>query len=362
MLNQPAKLEPLAFEDIEGFAEDDLHRAFSAFRTSARQMLQRSFSTKCLGADGKRLKALGESALGLGEVEARRARQFFEENFQPHRIVSQETGLLTGYFEPEVDAARAPDERFRYPLYERPDDLIDLRDHNRPAHIDASYRFGKQATDGIGFFSDRRAIDAGALNGRGLEIAWLADRVDQFFIHVQGSSRLRFADGTGTRLTYAAKSGHPYTSLGKILCERLDASPEEMTADRLAIWMREHPEKLDELLANNRSYIFFREVEEQPDDEGPIGAAGCPLVSGRSLAVDRTLHTFGTPVWVATRQPFVNSAESLRRLMVAHDTGSAITGSARGDIFVGSGAEAGLVAGKIRHEMEMITLLPREKS
>ena len=126
--------------------------------------------------------------------------------------------------------------------------------------------------------------------------------------------------------------------------------------------MREHPEKLDELLANNRSYIFFREVEDQADDEGPIGAAGCPLVPGRSLAVDRTLHTFGTPVWISTRQPFVNSAEPLRRLMVAHDTGSAIIGPARGDIFIGSGTEAGLIAGKVRHQMEMITLLPRETS
>ena len=359
---QPARLVPLEFGDIQGWQEDKLGEAFMAFCASARQMMCQPYPTKPLGADSETLNLLAFAALELGEATAERARAFFEDNFLPHRIVSAQTGFLTGYFEPEAVAARKPDTTYRYPLYRRPDDLIDLRDHNRPDHMDGSYRFGRQTVDGIGYFHDRAAIDAGALDSQGLEIAWLTDRVDQFFIHIQGSARLRFTDGETMRVTYAAKSGHPYTSLGKLLCERLDVAPEEMTADRLAAWMRGHPEQLDELLANNRSYIFFREVEGLSSDQGPIAAAGCPLIPGRSLAVDRTLHTFGTPIWVATRDSFVDSDKSLRRLMVAHDTGSAIVGPGRGDIFMGTGVEAGSLAGKVRHQIDMITLLPRERS
>ncbi len=357
---RPAKLVPVTFNDMEGWGEDNLAEAFNAFRVSAKQMQRDAFPTKSLGVSGTRLREVALLALDMGEVGESRVRAFFEENFVPHQVVSDQRGFLTGYYEPEVEAAQKPDAIYRYPLYRRPDELVDLRDHNRPQHMDASYRFGRKTDQGIGCFFDRAAIDSGALDGRGLEIAWLADRVDQFFIHVQGSARLRFSDGKTMRVAYAAKSGHPYTSLGKLLCERLNVSPEDMTADRLADWMRNNPDKLDEFLSNNRSYIFFRETDDRTGAEGPIGAAGCPLTAGRSLAVDRTIHTFGTPVWVSSRQSFVNSDDPLKRLMIAQDTGSAIVNPARGDIFIGSGAEARLLAGKVRHEIDMTVFLPRE--
>ncbi len=356
---QPAKLEAVAFGDIVGWSEDSLTEAFRAFQASARQMVETPFPTKSLGINGIRLKEVADIALTSGQLDQKKARSFFEQHFTPHRIVSGQNGFLTGYFEPVVEAARKPDATYRYPLYRRPDDLIDLRDHNRPSHMDPSYRFGRKTDEGIDYFFDRAAIDSGALDDQGLEIAWLADRVDQFFVHVQGSAWLRFRDDQMMRVTYAAKAGHPYTSLGKLLCQRLGVPPAEMTADRLADWMRANPDELDEVLANNRSYIFFREVE-QNKEEGPIGAADCPLIAGRSLAIDRTAHTFGTPVWISSHAPFVDSGQPLRRLMIAHDTGSAIVGPARGDIFIGSGAQAGLLAGKVRHEIDMIVFVPRE--
>lgn len=362
MLAQPAQLEAVSYGDIEGWREDGLAPAFEAFCQSARRMLDGPYSTKALGADSSRLKRLGELALSCSGGDASQAREFFEQNFQPHRVTASQPGFLTGYFEPEVVASRSPNSINRYPLFRRPDDLIDLRDNNRPADMDPGYRFGRATSNGVQPYHDRAAIDGGVLEGRGLEIAWLADRVDQFFIHVQGAARLRFSDELTTRVTFAGKSGHPYTSLGKVLCERLNVSPPEMTADRVATWMRRNPDQLDGLLAQNRSYIFFREIEDQPADEGPIAAAGCPLTPGCSLAVDRTLHTFGTPIWIATREAFVDSTEPLRRLMIAQDTGSAITGPCRGDIFLGSGQAAGFLAGQVRHEMDMITLLPRENS
>ena len=162
------------------------------------------------------------------------------------------------------------------------------------------------------------------------------------------------------RVTYAAKSGHPYTSVAKVLCAQTGIAPETMTADRLADWMRAHPDQIDSLLAHNKSYIFFREGEGLSVDEGPVAAAKVPLIAGRSLAIDRLIHPFGTPFWVATSQPLAMQQQPFARLMMAHDTGSAIVGAARGDLFMGSGDDAGLVAGRIRHRAAMTVLVPKK--
>jgi membrane-bound lytic murein transglycosylase A len=198
----------------------------------------------------------------------------------------------------------------------------------------------------------------GALAGRKLELVWLRDPVDAFFIHVQGAARIALPDGRTLRVTYAAKSGHAYTPIGRVLIET-DALPREnVTMQAIRAWLAAHPDEAAGVMAKNRSYIFFRKAPVDDAVLGPIAAAKVPLVAGRSLAVDRTVHTFHTPVFVETTLP---SGAPFRHLAIAHDTGSAIVGPARGDIFFGSGAAAGDVAGAMRAAGRFIALLPRTR-
>jgi len=288
------------------------------------------------------------------------AKRFFETRFQPREILDD--GFLTGYFEPELAASLTQSTEFPIPLLRQPPELTEVDDKNCPQGWNREIRFARKTEDGLEEFFDRSDIQAGALSGRGLELVWLQNKVDTFFVHVQGSARLMLDNGDVMRVTYAAKSGHHYTSLGKILCVRLNLPAAKMTADVLRQWMFEHPDELDDFLAQNRSYIFFKQIEGLQPNAGPVAAAKVPLVAGRSLAVDRTLHTFGTPIWIMPQRSLAAQGLQIPRLMMAHDTGSAITGPARGDVFVGTGNEAGLIAGKIRHKATLLVLDPLPKS
>ncbi|MEO1399144.1 MAG: MltA domain-containing protein, partial [Pseudomonadota bacterium] len=313
---------------------------------------------------GGMIQTLASKAAKLLPASADVARHFFETHFTPVTVTEAGVeakpypGFLTGYFEPVVSASRTRSDAFPIPLYARPHDLIDVDDTNRSEKLPADYRFGRLLEGEIVPFFDRREINAGALDGRGLEMAFVNDLVTAFFIHVQGSGKLVFEDGSSQRITFAAKAGHPYTSLGKVLCDILQMDPSTMTADFLARWMRDNPNRLEDFLAHNRSYIFFEEENQSRPDQGPVAAAKLPLMAGRSLAVDRRLHTFGTPIWVMTKRPLPDNHKPLRRLMVAHDTGSIIQGVQRGDFFAGSGDEAGSIAGRMRNACSMVVLKP----
>lgn len=363
-------LLPTTFEALDGWSNDNHGVAMEAFLSSARWMVNQPYKTKTLGICGEQLRELALDALGQFEgadgMDVQAARSFFEKNFQPHLIETENKpdgpdGFLTGFFEPVVKASRVRSSRFSIPLYRRPEDLVDIDDTNRPADMDPYFRFARQTKHGLTEYFDRGAINNGALTDKGLELAYVEDTVDAFFIHVQGAAKLELEQGGSMRITFAAKSGHPYTSLAKLICERENIRPSSMTADVLAHWMRSHPDELDDLLACNRSYIFFREVKDLNPDSGPIAAAKVPLVAGRSLAVDKKYHTFGTPIWANTHETLPGSGIPLRRLMIAHDTGSAIAGVSRADIFMGSGDEAGMIAGRIRHTLEMAVLVPKDR-
>lgn len=356
-------LERLAFQDIKGWGQDDHLAAWQAFHKSAQRMGSAPPKTRGLGIDGTRLAALSGAALELGKgISSTAARAFFEQHFTPYAMLgdakNDEDGFVTGFFEPEVVASRVPTDRFRYPLYARPADLVDVSDANRPVDMDPATRFARDTGSSLVEYCDRAAIQAGALEGQGLEIAWLESLQDQFFIHVQGAARLKLTNGDLLRVTFAAKSGHPYTSLAKTLCAQDKIDPAWMTSDRLLNWMAQDEARALALLAHNRSYIFFKTVDQSDPLEGPIAAAKVPLTAYRSLAVDRTLHTFGTPIWVSTSAPLPGESDPFARLMVAQDTGSAITGPRRGDIFCGTGAEAGLQAGRIRMGAAFTLLIP----
>jgi membrane-bound lytic murein transglycosylase A len=352
-------LRAIAFSEIAGWREDSHEAALAAFLVSARSIADAPPKTRALGIDGVMLQRAALSGLELKSGRSSSACAFFERHFAPHRIDAD--GFITGYYEPEVAASLMPGGDFTVPLYSRPHDLVEVRPGDAPAGWDCDMRLGRLSEQGIVPYFDRHAIEDGALAGRGLEIAWLADPVDAFFIHVQGSARLRLTDATTLRIAFDGKSGHPYTSIGRLAVERGLLAREAADKDGLEDWLKGHRREGRALMCENRSFIFFR-ATGQNDTDGPIGAAGVPLVPGRSLAVDRTLHTFHTPVWVDV--PALADGDRpgrpFRRLMVAHDTGSAIVGPARGDIFVGSGTAAGSAAGRIRHAATMITLVPKD--
>jgi membrane-bound lytic murein transglycosylase A len=347
--DQSRLLPEIRFADLPGWPGDDHLAAFQAFRRGA---LAGSLpKTRALGIDGAGFAAAFQSALALGGDPApEAARAFFEDHFRPCRIGAE--GFVTGYFEPEVEASTERTERFSVPIHARPPELVEVDDENRPARWDREMRFAGLFGDRLLPYADRRAIDHGFLDGRGLELAFLADPVDAFFIHIQGSARLKMTDGSVRRISYAGKTGHAYTSIGRLAVQRGYLSLEGADKAGLESWLKSDPLAGRALMHENRSYIFFQVSPGLGPDDGPLGAAHVPLSPLRSLAVDRTLMTFHTPVWV-------DAAElGFRQLMIAQDTGSAIVGPARGDIYFGSGDEAGERAGKVRHPASMVALVP----
>jgi membrane-bound lytic murein transglycosylase A len=364
MSDPAADLVPLAFADLAGWATAGHAAALAAFARQAEAWGEGAPKTRALGIDGTALARLAREARRLDGPDEATARAFFERHFAPHRFVPRDgRAFLTGYFEPELEGSRRPSARFTVPLLARPDDLVDVDDANRPAGLDPSYAFARRTAAGLVPCFDRAEIEAGALAGRGLELVYLADPVDVFFVHVQGSVRIRLVEGGVMRLAYAAKAGHPYTSIAKVLIARGEATAEAMTADVLRAWLKSHPDEAPALMRTNRSYVFFAEQPDLDPELGAVAAAKVQLTPGVSLAVDRTLHTFGTPIFLDADLPLGRdgAVTPVRRLMVAQDTGSAIVGAARGDVFVGLGPEAGRRAGLVRHEPRaFVVLVPRD--
>jgi membrane-bound lytic murein transglycosylase A len=319
----------LSFAEVGGWSADRHDEALDTFL--------RSCAARGAGDGVKTLCPAARQAAAKGRDGAR---AFFEANFTPYRITSGEgrRGFVTGYFEPEVEGALRASREFSAPLYRLPP--------------------GRSAGS-TSPFATRAEIESGALAGQGLELAFVRDRVEAFFIHVQGSARIRLAEGGVLRVAFAGKNGQPYTSIGKVLIDRGEVARKDMSAQRLRRWLEDNPGRADEVMAQNRSFIFFRKLADQDPALGPRGAQGVALAAGRSLAVDRKFHAFGTPVWLDGVLPRADgSPENVRRLMIAQDTGSAIVGPARGDIFFGSGDAAGARAGLTQHTVDFIVLWP----
>lgn len=356
---------PLSFPDLPGWAQDDHRAALAAFLRHCGEPAASAETDRPTGRLGisplalRRACQAGTGAAADGSDEA--ARGFFETMFEPRRVLAD--GFVTGYFEPEYAGARHRDATHATPLLRRPENLVAVDDANRPAHLPAGAPFAMRRPDGsLVPPPDRGEIMDGALSGRGLELVWLADPVDAFYVHVQGSARIRLKEGGVMRVGYAGKTGHPYSAIGRVMIERGLAEPGTVTMDVLRGWLARNSGEVDAVLRRNRSYIFFREVVEAGPADGPVGAAGLPLVAGRSLAVDAAFHAYGTPVFVSADLPAGTdgSPEPFRRLMIAEDTGSAIVGAARGDIFFGSGPKAGALAGGVQHRADMVVLVPRD--
>jgi membrane-bound lytic murein transglycosylase A len=282
-------------------------------------------------------------------------REFIEARFEPF---AAGTGIMTGYYEPILRGATAPDEVFRTPLLARPPDLVEQPAPGNPLRR----RYGMMVEGRLEPFHDRAAIDGGALAGRGLELVWVDDPADAFFLHIQGSGRVILPDGQLLRVGYAGQNGRGYVPVGRLLIERGEIPRERMSMQAIRAWIAEAGhERATELLRANPSYVFFRKVEELTPEQGPIGAMGVPLTPSRSVAVDRAHIPLGAPMFVTVRDPAApRDAPPAGRLVVAQDTGGAIRGPARTDFFWGWGAEAGERAGRMRDEAAVFVLLPRQ--
>jgi membrane-bound lytic murein transglycosylase A len=346
---------------MPGWADDDHLAAFLALRRCAWHVLTKPYRSGALGIDFAAFSSTYDEARNAPPADRLAAREFFERHFAPARVLPETggSGFVTGFYEPEAEASPDGTEKYRFPLLSRPADLTDIDDDNRPLGMDPYLAFARETPDGLVEYFDRAAIEQGALAGKGLEIAWLADPVDVFFIHVQGAARLNMTDGRLIRVTYAAKTGQRFTGPGKILAELGEIPLENVTMQTIRAWFRKNPQRIDEILWKNRSYIFFREAAVDDAALGPIAAAKVPLTPGRSIAVDRLLHTFGTPFYIDAPSLTAFDGKPFRRLMVAQDTGSAITGRARGDLFAGSGYAAGEIAGVVRNAADFFALVPR---
>ncbi|WP_425319940.1 murein transglycosylase A [Agrobacterium rosae] len=356
-------LEEVSFDELSGWQTDDPSALFPAMHSVLEHLSHgKRYRTGALGLEADDLVPLLEKADSANLTDALSARRFFEAECLPFKIspASGRSGFVTAFYEPELEVSATPDAVWKYPIYRRPADLIDLDETNRPSDIDPYYAFGLERDGTISPYPDRGEIDRGYLDGRGLEIAWARSKVDLFFVHVQGAARLRFADGTIKRITYAAKAGHPFSPIGRLLLDKGELHPATISMQTIRAWLGEHPDQVDEVLWQNRSYIFFREAAVEGLELGPVAAAKVPLIAGRSLAVDRLIHTFGFPFFISSKSlTHLDGGHSFGRLMLALDTGSAIVGPARGDIFTGSGDEAGELAGTVRNDADFYILIPR---
>lgn len=304
------------------------------------------------------------AALPKGNVEF--ARHYFETFFLPYIATAdgRAEGLFTGYFEMELKGSWLRTDANITPIYERPPELVDANLGDFQSDLKGKRLSGKVVGGRFVPFDNRSEIEAGALSGRGLELMWVNNPIDAFFLHVQGSGRVVMDDGSIVRVGYAAKNGHAYKSIGRELIKMGELTRERVSMQSIRAWLKDHPGRGAELMARNPSFIFFRVVEgalkSVGKEQGPVGAQGIPLTPGRSLAIDRRYISLGIPIWLDTTDP-VQHGEPIRKLVIAQDTGSAIKGPVRGDLFWGFGPRAALQAGLMKQPGHYFLLLPRKK-
>ena len=357
-VSKELRLTPARFSDLPGWGEDRMAAALPALQRSCSRLL-RSDPAAPIGP-----KSVGGTAADwrepcgalTAEADEAAVRSWIEAWFTPVQVSAgaEPEGLFTGYYEVELDGARTPSPGFTVPLYRRPPDLLSANLGSFADDLAGRTIFGRVEGERFVPYAARAEIEAGALAGRGLELFWVADPVEAFLLHIQGSGRLRLAEGGTTRVGFAAANGHPFDGIGRVLIDRGLLPKDQASMPEIRDWLGAHPEQGREIMLLNRRYIFFREIE----GEGPIGAEGVALTPGRSLAVDTGLLPLGAPVWLDTHWPG-EPQRPLRRLMVAQDTGSAIKGPVRGDFFWGSGEPALAEAGRMKSAGRYWFLLPR---
>ena len=350
-------LTPIGFDSIKTWASDNHQAALEAFQRSAQEIISQGHCFKRDAAYGGQREdwlAVCQSAL-----DTTSARDFFESEFRALRVHDQARpeGLYTGYYEPEAQGSLIETSEFQVPIYAKPDDLVTFAADEIAS---SNLTYGQRVNGKPEHYFSRNEIEHGALKNKGLEICWLKSWVDAFFMHIQGNGRIVLPEGKVIRLSYAAKNGHPYTGIGSVLLAMGVGTPQTMSMQLLRNWMADNPSKTRDLLWSNKSFVFFRTLEIENETLGAIGAGKVNLTPLRSLAVDRSYWQFGTPLFIETNEPpeAVETNKPFNHLMIAQDTGTAIRGIIRGDVFWGWGDKAALNAGHMKSQGSMVALLP----
>lgn len=341
-------LTPVEWEAVEGWLLDDPTPAHEAFVKGCSSLKKRSeWSSVC-------------AAAAKLDPRSDNIRAFFEQHFTPHQVRNpdgSDTGLVTGYYIPNINGSRQRSDRYRYPLYAVPDDLliVDLRS----VYPDlANYRLrGRLVGRKVLPYYSRAELEENPPALAGKELFWIDDPVELFFMHIQGSGRVLLNDGSAVMVHFAEQNGYPFRSIGKLLLDRGEMTREQMSMQNIKAWAQQHPKETAALLNENPSYVFFETLPGSPSTAP--GALGIPLIAERSIAVDPRTIPLGAPVFLSTTRP--SSKEPLQRLVVAHDTGGAIRGAVRADFFWGQGEAAGALAGRMKQKGKMWVLLPRSE-
>ncbi len=357
---QPLRLFPASYSDLPGWGKDDFAGLAQAFSRSCARILKRP-ADSAMGAlpeSGVAGDWQGpcRSFMALGNASPAALRSFFETNFQAFgvRAGRDSKGLFTGYYEAGLHGSRQRFGPYQIPLYARPGDLVmvnlgEFRDELKGQRIAGRVKDGNLKP-----YETREQIVNGQWPHNDKVLLWVDDPVDAFFVQIQGSGVVDLPDGREMRIGYAGQNGHPYYAIGRELIARGALDKEEVSLQSIQAWLEAHPRQADEIMNTNRSYVFFRELE----GEGPLGGEGVALTPGRSLAVDRSLLSYGLPLWVDIEPP-MEGENRLQRMMIAQDTGGAINGPVRGDVFWGHGERAEALAGHMKSEGRYWVLLPK---
>ncbi|WP_232429410.1 murein transglycosylase A [Noviherbaspirillum autotrophicum] len=342
-------LKPTTFAALPGWGKDDLRDAWAPFLASCAALAKKpEWREPCAVARD----------VDAGKDKAIRA--FFEAFLVPHQVINpdgSDTGLVTGYYEPLLRGARKRGGPYQIPLHRAPEDMLTIDLTALYPELKSMRLRGRVVGNKVvPYLSRAELTQSGVLAGK--ELLWVDDAIEAFFLQVQGSGRVQLADAKETvRVAYADQNGYPYKSIGRYLVDKGEMSLEQASAQNIKTWFVAHPERRQELLNANPSYVFFKEEKVIDPSKGPKGALGIPLTPERSIAVDAQFIPLGAPVFLATTQPGTDTP--LQRLTMAQDTGGAIRNAVRADYFWGFGAEAGERAGKMKQRATMWVLLPK---
>lgn len=370
-------LKPVAFRDLPGWSADDHAAALPALLRTCARFARQPDTTRLPPTPGAPGDATAGDVPGVGGTladwraacaaaaqvpanDTAAARAFFEAQFRPFHAANnrEPVGLFTGYYEAELRGSRQRSETYSVPIYRTPADLVSVDLSDFSSEFAGRTIAGKVVQGKLKPYDDRATIEKGSLANQELELIWVDDPIDAFFLQVQGSGRVAMDDGSIARVGYANKNGHIYTAIGRELVKRGVMTPDQVSMQSLRAWLKANPAEAEALMNTNRSYVFFREIPGAKPDEGPLGAQSVPLTPERSLAVDRKFVPLGVPVWLDAGNPDDKNAPRLRRLLIAQDTGGAIRGPVRGDVFWGWGEAAADKAGAMRDRGEYYILLP----